>query len=203
MEALEAGVIVLTRDGRVRLMTARARRWLTEYFGLPSRSAGRLPESLRRWVRQEEALLAGKDDVPAPPSAAHHRPRGKAARGAAALRRGSGRSAHGGTADRPPHVRPSSRSGSAGGRPRYWPGWPRARPTPRSARSSAPAPGPWASTWSGSTRSWALRPGPPRPLEPSKRSAPLPAPPREGDIVCTRTRERGVRSSWGRGVRAP
>lgn len=66
MGALERGVIVLTREGRVRRLTARARQWLVEYFGSPSWQGDRLPEALRRWVRHQEAGLAARDDAPPP-----------------------------------------------------------------------------------------------------------------------------------------
>ena len=66
MEALDLGVIVLGRGGRVRLMTPRARQWLAAYFKSPARGAERLPEDLSRWVRQQETLLAAAEDVPQP-----------------------------------------------------------------------------------------------------------------------------------------
>ncbi len=65
MGGLDQGVVCLTRDGRIRLQTARAQHLVAEYFGGSRRRANRLPETLRRWVRQQEALLDGKDDVPA------------------------------------------------------------------------------------------------------------------------------------------
>jgi len=63
LEKLDRGVVVLTRNGRVRLMTARARQWVAEYFGRPRRPADCLPDALQRWVSHAEALLGG-DDVP-------------------------------------------------------------------------------------------------------------------------------------------
>jgi len=64
VEPLDRGVIVLTPDGRVRTVTARASRCLLEFFGSPSRLGHRLPEDLRRWVRHQDALLARRDDMP-------------------------------------------------------------------------------------------------------------------------------------------
>jgi DNA-binding CsgD family transcriptional regulator len=66
LEKLDQGVIVLTRDGRVTLANALAIRWLADYFGSRSLSEMRLPENLQRWRRQQETLLAAKDDVPPP-----------------------------------------------------------------------------------------------------------------------------------------
>jgi len=64
-EALEVsgqGMVALSKKGRVRRMTPRARQWLEEYFGRPSPPATRLPEPLRSWVTQ--AHLGEADDVP-------------------------------------------------------------------------------------------------------------------------------------------
>jgi DNA-binding CsgD family transcriptional regulator len=66
MEELQQGVIVLTREGRVQTMTTRARQWVGEYFGRAPGGRGRLPETLQRWLRQQQALRAGTDEVPAP-----------------------------------------------------------------------------------------------------------------------------------------
>ena len=66
LEALERGVIVLGRAGRVRLMTPQARRWVAAYFGSRPQGGDRLPEDLRRWVRHQEGLLAGPGDLPPP-----------------------------------------------------------------------------------------------------------------------------------------
>lgn len=64
-EALEVsgqGMVALSKEGRVRLMTPRARQWIEEYCGRPSPPATRLPEPLRSWVAQ--AHLGEADDVP-------------------------------------------------------------------------------------------------------------------------------------------
>lgn len=58
------GMIVLSPEGRVRRMSTRARQWVEEYFG--SSSADRLPEALQRWVRHQQALLVGADEIPLP-----------------------------------------------------------------------------------------------------------------------------------------
>lgn len=65
-EASDRGVILLTREGRVRWMTGRARRQLADYFGRLPRSAHRLPEPLERWVQEQRALLAQEAEVPPP-----------------------------------------------------------------------------------------------------------------------------------------
>jgi DNA-binding CsgD family transcriptional regulator len=66
LEALERGLILLDRRGRVRLMTARARQWLPRYFGRYSQPASRLPPALRQWIRQQQAQLRHDDVVPPP-----------------------------------------------------------------------------------------------------------------------------------------
>jgi DNA-binding CsgD family transcriptional regulator len=68
-QALETngqGVVVLTKDGQVRLMTGCARDRLATYFGLPARDTERLPEALRAWITHQEAVLGRADDVPPP-----------------------------------------------------------------------------------------------------------------------------------------
>lgn len=66
LDKLELGVIVLTEDGKVRLATAAAQQLLEDYFGKRALRANRLPETLQRWARHQEALLATEDDVPPP-----------------------------------------------------------------------------------------------------------------------------------------
>ena len=46
-------MVVLTKDGRVRLMAARAHRWLVAYFGQIKGES--LPEALRDRLRHQEA----------------------------------------------------------------------------------------------------------------------------------------------------
>lgn len=66
MDTMGQGVVVLTREGQVRLMTARARQLVAEYFWSGSRGTEDLPETLRRWWAHQETLLTRQDDVPAP-----------------------------------------------------------------------------------------------------------------------------------------
>ena len=66
MEASGQGVVVLTRDGRVRRTSPHAHAWLTEYFVGPARRAARLPEALRSWFTHQEAQLRHAADAPPP-----------------------------------------------------------------------------------------------------------------------------------------
>ncbi|MDE2059892.1 MAG: helix-turn-helix transcriptional regulator [candidate division NC10 bacterium] len=66
MEAKGQGVILLTKDGRVRLVTGQARQWLAEYFGRSSRQADRLPEVFGSWFMHEEVSMDVTDDAPLP-----------------------------------------------------------------------------------------------------------------------------------------
>lgn len=59
------GVILLNREGQIRLMTGQARRCVANYFGKP-RKALRLPEDLWQWVRQQHSLLTQTGEVPPP-----------------------------------------------------------------------------------------------------------------------------------------
>ena len=64
LEMTERGVILLGRDGRVGLISSRARGWLAEYCGRPERVASRLPEPLRPAIEHEDAFLRSTDGVP-------------------------------------------------------------------------------------------------------------------------------------------
>lgn len=66
LEAIDQGVIVLSRDGSARKITRRARRLLTAYWG-PA-AARRLPPELQEWMRHQRAPmpLAEPDGPPAP-----------------------------------------------------------------------------------------------------------------------------------------
>jgi DNA-binding CsgD family transcriptional regulator len=62
LDAGADGVVVVARDGRVALMTNRARAWIAAYFG-PTRN-GALPDELRRWVRWCDEGLHARGDAP-------------------------------------------------------------------------------------------------------------------------------------------
>ena len=59
LDKLSYGIIGVTREGRVRLMNARAVRMLTVYFGGSPQRGDRLPEELERWARYQGAVAAG------------------------------------------------------------------------------------------------------------------------------------------------
>lgn len=59
------GIILLTSQGLVRLMTDHAWQWLQDYYGQSARQrARRLPEDLWRWVCQQQSVLTSHDAVP-------------------------------------------------------------------------------------------------------------------------------------------
>jgi len=60
---LNFGLIFLTPDGKIHLATTGAMQQLTNYLGPHSLRENRLPESLWRWVKQQEVAPGGKDDV--------------------------------------------------------------------------------------------------------------------------------------------
>lgn len=64
MDARGQGMVLLTKDGRVRLVSGRARQWLTEYFGRQSQRGDRLPEVVGSWLRCREISMDGGDDAP-------------------------------------------------------------------------------------------------------------------------------------------
>lgn len=67
LEDCQRGLIGLTSEGRVRLMTDRARRWLQDYYGWSAcHHACRLPEDLWRWVCQQQSGLTTHDQIPPP-----------------------------------------------------------------------------------------------------------------------------------------
>jgi len=55
VDGLDRGVVILTRNQRIQIATARARQWLVEYFGSPSVTDG-LPDVLQSWLRQRTSL---------------------------------------------------------------------------------------------------------------------------------------------------
>ncbi|MBI2902455.1 MAG: helix-turn-helix transcriptional regulator [Candidatus Methylomirabilis oxyfera] len=64
VDSLGRGLIVVSREGRVRFATRSARHWMTGYFEGRSWSGERLPEMLRVWLKQQEACLASTGDAP-------------------------------------------------------------------------------------------------------------------------------------------
>jgi len=63
LDRLHLGIIVLAPDRRVRLATESAVKQVTNYLGDGSLRGNRLPESLWRWIKQQEVAPRGKDDV--------------------------------------------------------------------------------------------------------------------------------------------
>lgn len=62
-----SGMIILTDDGRVLLMTQQAEHWLRQYFPQsPTPLAHTLPENLHQWVKHQLAVLAHDGEVLAP-----------------------------------------------------------------------------------------------------------------------------------------
>lgn len=62
-----SGVIVLSSDGQVQLMTQQAKQWLRQYFHQsPASKEHGLPENLQRWVKHQLAILAQGGEVLAP-----------------------------------------------------------------------------------------------------------------------------------------
>jgi DNA-binding CsgD family transcriptional regulator len=67
LEDTGRAVVLLSRDGGIRRATAKARQWLTSYFGWPGHgSAQRLPDVLDRWLRQETRIRSETDAVAHP-----------------------------------------------------------------------------------------------------------------------------------------
>ena len=65
MEMLDRAVVVLGKKGKLQWCTARAERWISEYFA-PALDAGHIPENLRRWVEHQQSALVGEHDIPLP-----------------------------------------------------------------------------------------------------------------------------------------
>lgn len=63
VEELDRGIIYLSEDGRVEMVTERARRLLPAYFG-PLEGTDGLPEVLRRWVERQHSARSGNGDAP-------------------------------------------------------------------------------------------------------------------------------------------
>ena len=62
----QLGVIILTMDGRVQLMTQRSSQLLIEYFQPPIQQAGCLPEDLQHWVNYQISLLTQSSEIHPP-----------------------------------------------------------------------------------------------------------------------------------------
>jgi len=65
-EAIDRGVLSADAAGRVRWMTARASRWITEYFGRITRET--LPEPVRCWLVHAEGVLSDLNTAVMPPA---------------------------------------------------------------------------------------------------------------------------------------
>jgi DNA-binding CsgD family transcriptional regulator len=65
IESLDHGVIVRSRTGALRFVTAQARKWLEEYFPSDRRN-DELPTLLENWLKQRSAALGRRDDIPEP-----------------------------------------------------------------------------------------------------------------------------------------
>jgi DNA-binding CsgD family transcriptional regulator len=59
LEELSGGLILLNARGRVTLMTARARKWIKEFFVGESRAGDKLPESICAWLKCEGQFFPG------------------------------------------------------------------------------------------------------------------------------------------------
>lgn len=66
MEVEGYGLVLLNRTGAAPLMTAQARRWLTDYFTRPDQPSQHLPDALQAWVLAQKQRLRDGDDVPPP-----------------------------------------------------------------------------------------------------------------------------------------
>jgi DNA-binding CsgD family transcriptional regulator len=64
LDSAVLGVISCDADGRVRMITALARQYLTDYFGVSKNLDRHLPEKLLSWVRCQYAQLNGNDLPP-------------------------------------------------------------------------------------------------------------------------------------------
>jgi DNA-binding CsgD family transcriptional regulator len=64
LEQLDKGIVILSRGEKVQAMTERARRWLCDYFGAHAAAGDRLPDELRRWVKEQTAALGRRGNIP-------------------------------------------------------------------------------------------------------------------------------------------
>ena len=63
LEPIDGGLVLLDTDGRPRLTTPLARRWLDEFFGAHA-TGGSLPDAIARWIARYDS--ACPDDLPPP-----------------------------------------------------------------------------------------------------------------------------------------
>jgi DNA-binding CsgD family transcriptional regulator len=63
LEPIDGGLALLDTDGRLRLTTPLARRWLDEFFGAHATGAS-LPDPIARWIARHDS--ACPDDLPPP-----------------------------------------------------------------------------------------------------------------------------------------
>lgn len=70
LEALDEGIIILSREGSVRDMTRRAEALLTAHWGTASEGIGRLPSALQDWMNHQRGagLLLDHDGPPHHPN---------------------------------------------------------------------------------------------------------------------------------------
>ena len=63
MECASQGMIHCDADGGVQMMTAQARRWMNQYFGVAKNLDRQLPAKLLGWVLEQDAQLS-RDNLP-------------------------------------------------------------------------------------------------------------------------------------------
>ena len=61
-EKLGPGIVAITKDKKIRLASAQARRYAAEYFAARFLKGEHLPDRLQTWLRQQETLVAGQGD---------------------------------------------------------------------------------------------------------------------------------------------
>lgn len=69
LEALDHGLILLSRHGSVSFITPRAQQLLKAYWGMVSGSEGKLPTDLQEWLSCQQGPMRreGSDGLPVPP----------------------------------------------------------------------------------------------------------------------------------------
>jgi len=66
LEQLDRGVIFLSRNGKIKSMTATARGWIDRYFGKNGRCEDHLPEELELWLKWQKQIIEDKENVHPP-----------------------------------------------------------------------------------------------------------------------------------------